>query len=422
MPETPQLTVYILKGMAQLSNLKTIEFTEEERGMINKALTYMDSEIVRMNEKKELLHSTLLEYLYVRTQFKDYVQENEKTTEAIRHYTSLAGKEWSKQSLYNKGCIALIMQHNGKETTAQSILAWLRKTATQSEEMGMFWANNKQSGFFISPIDTHCLLMEVFQRLSQNTKETDQMKQWLLNQKRTQMWESVPSTVNAIHALIATGSNWLSNDNKCTATWGSKVIDTTAGETGTGYVKEVIQGTSITPAMQTVHIRTTGNAPAWGAIYRQYFEDVDKITGSKGALQVEKKLFVEKNNGKTRELQVVTDGQPLHRGDKVIVRLTVRADRDMEFVHLKDLRAGCFEPAEQLAGTTFKDGLWMYHSPEDAAEQFFIHRLPKGTFVMEYSLYVDRTGSYSGGISTIQCLYAPEFISNTAGSKILIED
>ncbi|MDD4404270.1 MAG: alpha-2-macroglobulin family protein [Parabacteroides sp.] len=422
MPETPQLTVYILKGMAQLSNLKTIEFTEEERGMINKALTYMDSEIVRMNEKKELLHSTLLEYLYVRTQFKDYVQENEKTTEAIRHYISLAGKEWSKQSLYNKGCIALIMQHNGKETTAQSILAWLRKTATQSEEMGMYWANNKQSGFFISPIDTHCLLMEVFGRLSQNTKETDQMKQWLLNQKRTQMWESVPSTVNAIHALIATGSNWLSNDNKCTATWGSKVIDTTAGETGTGYVKEVIQGTSITPAMQTVHIRTTGNAPAWGAIYRQYFEDVDKITGSKGALQVEKKLFVEKNNGKTRELQVVTDGQPLHRGDKVIVRLTVRADRDMEFVHLKDLRAGCFEPAEQLAGTTFKDGLWMYHSPEDAAEQFFIHRLPKGTFVMEYSLYVDRTGSYSGGISTIQCLYAPEFISNTAGSKILIED
>lgn len=420
MPETPQLTVYILKGMARLSLLKTIEYTDTEREMIKKALTYMDTEVVRMKENKVLLNPELLEYLYVRTQF-NYVQENEKISGAIHYYTSLAGKEWSNQSLYGKGCVALLMQHEGKETTSRSILTWLRKTATQSEEMGMYWANNKQRGFFISPIDTHCLLMEVFQVLSPDTKETDKMKQWLLNQKRTQVWESVPATVNAIQALISTGSDWLSN-NKCMVTWGSKVIDTTEAETGTGYVKEVITGGSITPAMQTVHIQTTGNAPAWGAIYRQYFEESNKVISSKGALQVEKKLFVEKNNGKTRELHPVTDLQPLHRGDKVIVRLTIRADRDMEFVHLKDLRAGSFEPAEQLAGSTYKDGLWMYHTPEDTAEHFFIQWLPKGTFVMEYTLYVDRTGNYSGGNSTIQCLYAPEFISNTAGSKILIED
>jgi hypothetical protein len=94
----------------------------------------------------------------------------------------------------------------------------------------------------------------------------------------------------------------------------------------------------------------------------------------------------------------------------------------MEYVHLKDLRAGCFEPTQQMAGSSYKDGLWMYHAPEDAAEHFFIHRLPKGTFVLEYAVYTERSGNYSGGISTIQCLYAPEFVSHTAGSKILVQD
>ncbi|MGD9772526.1 MAG: hypothetical protein AB7V54_12285, partial [Parabacteroides sp.] len=164
------------------------------------------------------------------------------------------------------------------------------------------------------------------------------------------------------------------------------------------------------------------NAPLWGALYRQYFEEIQQVTASKGALQVEKKLFVERNNGHGIELQPVTDGNPLHKGDKVIVRLTLRADRDMEYVHLKDLRAGCFEPTQQMAGSSYKDGLWMYHAPEDAAEHFFIHRLPKGTFVLEYAVYTERSGNYSGGISTIQCLYAPEFVSHTAGSKILVQD
>jgi len=265
-------------------------------------------------------------------------------------------------------------------------------------------------------------LMDVFGSLSANAKEADRMKQWLLNQKRTQVWESVPATVNAIQAISTTGSNWLNNENKWTATWGTKHLDSTKGDTGTGYMKEVVQGAEVTPAMKAVSIQATGNAPMWGALYRTYFEDMDKMTANKGALQVDKKLFVEKNNGKTRELSPVTDKQPLHKGDKVIVRLTVRSDRDMEFVHLKDVRSGCFEPVEQLAGTTYKDGLWMYHSPEDASEQFFIYQLPKGTYVMEYSLFVDRTGTYSDGISTIQCLYAPEFVSHTAGSKILVEE
>ena len=124
-------------------------------------------------------------------------------------------------------------------------------------------------------------------------------------------------------------------------------------------------------------------------------------------MSVEKKLFVETNNGTNRQIRPVTPEQPLRIGDKVIVRLTIRTDREMNYVFLKDLRAGCFEPADQLSSPESRDGIWYYRSPKDVSENFFINRLPEGTFVLEYPVYVSRSGEYAGGISTIQCMYAP---------------
>ena len=121
-----------------------------------------------------------------------------------------------------------------------------------------------------------------------------------------------------------------------------------------------------------------------------------------------------------RPLRPVTPEQPLRIGDKVIVRLTIRTDREMNYVFLKDLRAGCFEPADQLSSPESRDGIWYYRSPKDVSENFFINRLPEGTFVLEYPVYVSRSGEYAGGISTIQCMYAPEFVSHTAGESLRI--
>ena len=168
-------------------------------------------------------------------------------------------------------------------------------------------------------------------------------------------------------------------------------------------------------------IRKEGDTPAWGTVYASYFQEIDQVSAQKGALSVEKRLFIETANGQGRQISPVTPEQPLCVGDKVIVRLTVRTDREMSYVCLKDVRAGCLEPANPLSGTESREGIWYYRSPKDASEQFFFERLPKGTFVLEYPVYVSRAGDYSGGISTIQCLYAPEFVSHTAGTRLIVE-
>ena len=429
-PASRAITLSILKGMSQLVQLNAIQYGQAEKEMQMKALKFLDKSmqtdyenLLKYDKKWQNAWPSpeQVEFLFVRSSYRD-IPELGDAREAIRFYTNQAEKHWNQYSLISKGEIALLMHRNGKKEVATAILTWLKKTATISEEKGMYWANNRRgSDYFTSPIDTHCLLMSVFNEIAPDTQNTNRMKQWLLNQKRTQNWESVPATVNAIYALLLTGSDWLNTQNTCVATWDGKTYSTAEGEIATGYLKTILPNEPANSSANPVlSIRKEGNTPAWGAVYEQYFQEIDKVKGQKGVLSVEKKLFVETNNGTNRQIRPVTPEQPLRIGDKVIVRLTIRTDREMNYVFLKDLRAGCFEPADQLSGPESRDGIWYYRSPKDVSENFFINRLPEGTFVLEYPVYVSRSGEYAGGISTIQCMYAPEFVSHTAGESLRI--
>ena len=429
-PASRAITLSILKGMSQLVQLNAIQYGQAEKEMQMKALKFLDKSmqtdyenLLKYDKKWQNAWPSpeQVEFLFVRSSYRD-IPELGDAREAIRFYTNQAEKHWNQYSLISKGEIALLMHRNGKKEVSTAILTWLKKTATISEEKGMYWANNRRgSDYFTSPIDTHCLLMSVFNEIAPDTQNTNRMKQWLLNQKRTQNWESVPATVNAIYALLLTGSDWLNTQNTCVATWDGKTYSTAEGEIAIGYLKTILPNEPANSSANPVlSIRKEGNTPAWGAVYEQYFQEIDKVKGQKGVLSVEKKLFVETNNGTNRQIRPVTPEQPLRIGDKVIVRLTIRTDREMNYVFLKDLRAGCFEPADQLSGPESRDGIWYYRSPKDVSENFFINRLPEGTFVLEYPVYVSRSGEYAGGISTIQCMYAPEFVSHTAGESLRI--
>lgn len=425
-----EITLYILKGMSQLTELNAVEYNQQEKEMQMKALKFVDKQIQSdyealqkiKNWQKNEISPLEIEYLFVRSNYRD-IPEPSSAREAIRYYTDLAEKQWSKQSIYGKGEIAWLMWRNGKKEVAGKIIAWLRKTASTSPDKGMYWANNRRgANTFASPIDTHCLLMAFFNEVSPDKQETDRMKQWLLSQKQTQNWESVPATVNAIYALLLTGSDWLDTNNTCTAQWGKQTYSTTNGELATGYLKVTVPDEKTTASEgNSISIRKEGSAPAWGAVYEQYFQNINDVKKQKGVLNVEKQLFVETNNGTEQQLRPVTPDEPLRVGDKVVVRLVVRTDREMDYVFLKDLRAGCFEPANQLSGSIYRDGVWYYQSPTDVSENFFFDRLPQGTFVLEYAVYVSRTGEYAGGISTIQCLYAPEFVSHTEGNIVKVD-
>lgn len=159
---------------------------------------------------------------------------------------------------------------------------------------------------------------------------------------------------------------------------------------------------------------------SWGAVYWQYFEDIDKITNATTPLALTKKIFVETNTDRGPVLTPLNEGGTLKIGDKIKVRIELSVDREMEYVHMKDMRASALEPVNVLSSYKWQNGLGYYESTKDASTNFFFNNLRRGTYVFEYPLFVTHSGNFSNGVTTIQCMYAPEFTSHSEGLRFTV--
>jgi len=446
MPESRYVTQEILLNFARLNKMTGGNILTSYSLPLTSALTYLDLEIARDFAELKKHHKNYLKencvgnmqlmYLHLRSEYSD-VPVHVAAQEAVKFYTAQSEKYWTSFTLYGKAMMAIVAYRNGKIKTANLILKSLKENALKTDELGMYWARNT-SGYFWNerPIAVQAAIIEAFtfinptDRVTQshpvNSNDIDEMKIWLLKQKQTQRWDSPISTVNAIYALLMQGSNWLAEEGGIKIQIGSKTLQPTSTEAGTGYFKETIPTTEIKPEMGKVTVsnidKVTQSHPVnkssigWGAMYWQYYQDLDIVTAQGGALKISKKLFVKNQNNS----MIPIEQTQLKKGDKVITRLVITTDRNLEFVALKDLRAACFEPVEQRSGYVWREGTGYYQTTKDASTQFFFNYLPKGTYVFEYELWVNNSGTFTSGIASVQCQYAPEFVSHTGGERIVI--
>jgi uncharacterized protein YfaS (alpha-2-macroglobulin family) len=203
-------------------------------------------------------------------------------------------------------------------------------------------------------------------------------------------------------------------------TVGQHVIDTTQYRQTPGYVKQSFSQEEITPDMLNVSVTKSDNSPSWGTLYLQYLTPLKNAKGNNNkSISIEKEFFIEQ----------ITEGKrvllPLNRsistGDKVIVRFTIKTDRDMQYVHLKNFNAACLDPVNQFSGMMRQNGLTYYQDTKNAASNLFFDYLPKGTHILEYPMWVTQGGVYQAGIAKIQCLYAPEFTAHSGSQTIKVE-
>ncbi|MBK7291372.1 MAG: hypothetical protein IPI78_14675 [Chitinophagaceae bacterium] len=437
-PDDRYMTQYIVTGIGHLKKLNAIANGQDDKmkAILATAIPYLDRKIkedydnlikYKTDLKKYTPGYTTIQYLYMRSFFPEYKIAAASMT-AYTYFRGRTQQTWVGQSKYMQGMIALALHRTDDANTPAAILKSLKETSINNEELGMYWKDQTNGWFWYqAPIETQALLIEAFQEAGKDTKTVDDLRTWLLKNKQTNNWKTTKATAEACYALLLQGTEWLNSEPVVEVKLGSTTIKSTdAGqEAGTGYFKKVIEGNKVTPQMGNINVTVSSpnkNVSAtWGGVYWQYFEDLDKITTAATPLNLVKKLFVEKNTDRGPVITPVKDGDVLKVGDKIKVRVELRVDRDMEYVHMKDMRASALEPVNVLSSYKYQGGLGYYESTKDASTNFFFSYLRKGTYVFEYPLFVTHTGNFSNGVTTIQCMYAPEFTSHSEGVRITVE-
>ena len=412
------VTTQVMEMLVRLNALTHQDADSRMQPMIQKGFEYLGKQAaeeyksMKEAEKKGAVgirpSEQVLRYLYI-CALDGKAPVDEKVN---RYFIDKLSGEGKELTIYEKALGAIILQQAGKVAEAKLFMQSLMEYSVVTDEMGRYFDTPKaRYSWFSYKIPTEVAAMEAIQRITKDTKAIDEMKRWLLKQKQTQTWETPIATADAVYALMATGaSDLLANTGGVEITLGKEVIRTPADD-AIGYIKKTVSGDVMN--IKKVSVDKEGTGMGWGAVYAQYLESMDQISGQGNGLSVSRQLY--------KGDEALNESAPLKVGDKITVRLTVKADRDMDFVQIKDDRAACMEPLQAVSGFRWGNGLGYYQATKDASTQFFIDQMRKGTYVIEYQVYVNRTGEYQAGIATVQSAYAPEFGGHTGGYRVMVE-
>ncbi|HTL57172.1 MAG TPA: MG2 domain-containing protein [Candidatus Limnocylindrales bacterium] len=453
------ITLYIVTGFGRLRHLGVDLKVDPAIRALNRLDNWMTEEYERIQAnpapEKYVPSATDALYLYGRSFFLKDQPIAASHKKAVEFLLTQSRKFWLQTDCrQTQGQLALALARfnsfaGGNDSTPLAIMKSLKERSVSNEEMGMFWRDTELSWWWYrAPIETQALMIEAFDEVAHDAAAVEDCKVWLLKQKQTQDWKTTKATADAVYALLLRGRELLSSEALVEVTLGGKSITPSsrsravaggslspsdgerAGgsgnktappiEPGTGFYEVRFAPADIKPKLGEITVKKTDQGVAWGSVHWQYLEDMTKVTPYEGTpLKLKKALFTKKATSRGPMLEPVKGS--LEIGEELVVRIELRVDRDMEYVHLKDQRGSGTEPVNVLSQYKYQDGLAYYESTRDTASHFFIDYLPKGTYVFEYSTRVQLRGQYQTGVAQIQCMYAPEFNSHSQSIPLAVK-
>lgn len=429
------VTQHILKGFGMMSRQMSRGITSME----SRALAYVDKEAYR--EYKEWMRylekhpnsqckPIMLDYLYTRSYYagRSFAGSAKKAFDYF--YGNAKQRYGDYTTLYDQALLALVFQRNGDGRLAREMVERIRQKALYSDEMGMYWRDNKAGWFYYQrPVETQALLIETFREvMPQDTHSVGQMQQWLLKQKQTTRWSSDIATLRAVQALMPVGGKgkWVSaKGSDAIVVKGRGVADTLKVDyaDGTaGYLRHTYRKDSLSALCGGRNVSATvvreDKGISWGALYYQYTEQMDKVPASETGITLRRTLYKVEADGSLTELK---GDKGVAVGDRLRVRLNVQCDRNLEYVELKEFRAACLEPVSTASGWVWSAGLSYYVAINNSHNAVYIDRLEKGKYLIDADYYVTNPGSFTLAPSVLQCLYAPEFRATSPGQRLTVK-
>ena len=426
--ENYYVTQHILSGIGHLNKM----FPSNDLNTITeKGIPFIDTKFIAntqtQRKEKRPITNTELQYLYSRSFYtKQYPIVNDSLKKAIQYQIQQTKTHWLSLGLGQKAMLALSAKRFGDSVYAKKIVTHLKETAIKDAEKGMYWIENKKGYYwFDAPIENQALLIETFAEIEHDPILINNLKAWLIHQKQREHWGTTKATTEAVYALLSNGIKVVEQKNMTNFSIGdtqllNKKLASANTETATGYFKLQWKPEEITKELATITIENKNDLPHFGGAYWQYFEHLENIkSNANTTLQIKKEVYkkIKDANG---ERLISLNETSLNVGDKVSIRLEISSNTDLEFVHLKDLRASCMEPIDVISTYKNSSGLGYYMSTKDTATHFFFDNIKQGTYVLEYELRVNNLGVFNNGIVTLQSMYAPEFSTHSSSQKISI--
>lgn len=394
--------------------------------MIKSAINYLDEEAKR-NYKNRInksiplnLYQVDLQYLYCKSYFPKIGIS--KSDVVLDSFILLAEKNFFSYSLLNQAQLTTAINIlDPKSTLPGLILKAFNETAIQNTELGMYWPkNNGGIYWYESAIETQAAIIEMYSVMGQSYSTIQEQQIWLLRQKQTQSWSSTRSTADACYALLSNGKLLDSKNSIQVQVAGVKVVPDKV-ESGSGYFKQNLPKENINKQFSNITVQSDNSGFAYGAIYWQYFENNDKVTASGSGLQITKRLFKVVYTAKGTERIEIKLGDTIRVGDIIEVVLQISTDRNLEYVHVKDLRASGLEPVDVISSYYWKNGMSYYMSTKDASTNYFVEYMSKGNYQLNYTMKAEQVGIFDCGFASVQCIYAPEFTANSKSLKLTIQ-
>ena len=402
---SPYMTTAVSEMFIRLNSM--VGKRNDNQRMLDKAFTFMDKVLKDEEEYLRKLQAqgvevrpseTALNILY--NYALDGREPSDKTKSSIQYLIDLLDGKAREFTIYGKARSAVVLSHFGKEKKAALHMKSLSQYSVATEEMGRYYDTRKAYYSWCSyNIPTEVAAIEAYQRMEPgNIKVLEEMRLWLLQQKRAQMWSTPINSVDAIYAFLNGNVDALDNKMETVLALDGELLETSEATAGLGYVKTAVKprGNEIFTAQKQ------SSGTSWGALYAQFSQDAKEVTDTKAGLSVKREILA-----KNGDLKV---------GDKVVVRITIKAERNLDFVEVIDRRPACMEPVEQRSG--YRRGC--YIAPKDYTTNYYFDKMGKGTHLIETEYYIDRTGTYESGTCKAQCAYAPEFSATTKAFKVTV--
>ena len=382
--------------------------------IVKRAVEYCDNYYNKMSKREGATRKSVIasasDYIFIRSMLP-VAAPADSIKWIADGVIDMAASGWGDYSIMGKAKAAILLANSGRNDVARNIVESLRQFARKSGDRGTYWD--------IDGIDKVTLASTALKALNKANPDDpmiDDVRHWLLLAKETQCWGGATKACDAINALLTTGKNWTAAVRKAPQIKvGNVKIDTDAATPYFGYIRRSID---MKRNDGSISIRRDKGCPAWGAVYCQYNAPADSVKSHANAdIRIEKQFYVY-NSANTLRPDATTK---FAVGDRIQVRLTIRSERDLDFVALTDNRGACFEPADQLSVYEWQDGTGSYRETRDSATNIFFSHISKGTYVITYDVYANNAGTYTSGIASLQCQYAPALTSHSAGATLTVE-